>query len=69
MSAAKNSVHPLVRCSCHWDIPWKGHQAVLAHRHCRRKTRRPSGRCWQHDSSTLNMELSNTIKPARAEGE
>ena len=57
MSAAKNSVHPLVRCSYCWEIPWQGHRAVLAHRHCRRKTRHESGQCWQHRPSTPNSPI------------
>ncbi len=36
------------RCSCSWDIPWKGYATVLKHKHCKRKTNHPSGKCHQH---------------------
>lgn len=39
---------PARRCSESRDIPWPGHRASLGRKHCKNKTRHPSGKCWQH---------------------
>ena len=61
------------RCSEWWDIPWPGHgMAVLTHRHCRRLTRHPSGKCWQHLSFAdrrAPLSLPAKEEAGRMEGE